>query len=125
MNATVRRLASCRFVVSLGDGERSSEVAELTGQRTSIGAAESQLLPSKELVRRDPRLSQNRTEGALREIAGVVGNRGVLVRARVVPDLVAPSGLTVEVESESFETLGDFAECEAGQPAHQAPTMRG
>jgi hypothetical protein len=38
---------------------------------------------------------------------------------------VAAGGLAVELEAEGLESLDDLPKPVAGEPAHQAPTIRG
>lgn len=48
----------------------------------------------------------------------MVGNRGVAVGQRVDPNLMAASGLTVELEAKLLEALDDLTMLEAGQSSH-------
>jgi hypothetical protein len=58
------------------------------------------VLRFEEIFRLDICLFKNGAERALRQIAGMVGNRCVTVRLRIVPDLVAAGRMAVEGESQ-------------------------
>jgi len=55
----------------------------------------------------------------------MVWNRRVALRGGVVPDLVATGGLTVKFEAQGLQPLDDLPKSVAGEPAHQAPTIKG
>jgi hypothetical protein len=50
-------------------------------------------------------LFENRAQGAFRHVARVVGNGGETLGCRIVPNLVAASGLAVELKPNYFSRL--------------------
>lgn len=57
-------------------------------------------------VGRNIGLFENGSQPALRHVARMVRDRGVLLGGRVKPDFVAASSLAIELEAELFEFAG-------------------
>lgn len=66
----------------------------------------------------DSGLFQYRAKRAFRHVARVIGYRGVTPARPVKPDLVAPSGLAVELEAQLLQSSHDVPVAEAAQPPH-------
>lgn len=55
--------------------------------------------PAQEFLGRDAGLLEDRPQGTLRHVAGVIGNRGVAVGRRVEPDFMRAARLAVELHA--------------------------
>lgn len=69
---------------------------------------------AEKLLRGDVCLFQDRAECAFRDIAWMIGQRGVSVLFRVELDLVASGRLTIELESKTLQSTNDIPIAEAG-----------
>src|SRR5665213_3545872 len=67
----------------------------------------------------DTGLLEDGAQGPFGHIAGMVGNGGVAVGGRVVPDLMAAGGLAMKLHPQRFEPPGDIAVAKTGEPSHQ------
>lgn len=71
----------------------------------------------------DVRLLEDGAQRAFWHVAGMVGNGGVAVGGRVVPNLMATGGLAMKLHTQRFESLGDVAIPKAGELAHAVATQ--
>lgn len=85
----------------------------------------SRLLLLQEHLRLDAGLLEDGAQRALGHVAGMVGDGGVAVRGRVMPDLMAPCGLAMKLEPERLQSPGDVAIAKAAEPPHQMATITG
>lgn len=69
------------------------------------------------------RLLEDGAQRTFWQVAGMVGNGGVAIGGRVVPDLVAAGGLAMELHTQRFESLDDIAIPKAGEFAHAVATQ--
>ncbi len=62
----------------------------------------------QEVVWGDVCLSEDRPEGSLGKLTRMVHEGCITIGTRVVPDLVAPGSLAVELKTKASETFGDL-----------------
>ena len=79
----------------------------------------------QEHFRLDAGLLEDGAQRAFGHVAGMVGDGGVAVGRRVVPDLVAAGGLAMKLHPERLQSPGDVAVAKAGEPSHQVATITG
>lgn len=72
-----------------------------------------------------PALLEDGAEGPFGHVAGMVGDGGVAVGGRVMPDLMAAGSLAMKLHSERLQSPGDVAIAKAGEPTHQVATITG
>ena len=65
------------------------------------------------------RLLENRAQGALGHVAGVIRNSALSVGLKIEPNLVTSRGLPVEREAESLQFSCNVSVTETGKPAHR------
>ena len=70
-------------------------------------------------------LLEDGAQRAFGHIAGMVGDGGVAISCRVVPDLMAAGGLAMKLHPERLQSPGDVAVAKAGEPSHQVATITG
>lgn len=83
--------------------------------------SESALFFAQKIIRRNASLLEDRPQGALRHIAGMIGNGGVSISLRVVPDFVTACGLAVEGKAKCFKTSGYIPVTKTCQTPHLCP----
>ena len=79
----------------------------------------------QERVRLDAGLLEDGAQRAFGHVAGMVGNGGVAVRGRVLPDLMAAGSLAMELEPEGLQSPGNVAVAKTSETTHQVATISG